>query len=305
MRSKNRIAVGLSVVVVALTACADLTKYQTEATTLIGQYGPQLANLAKDNGGLLSRLSSLPADFPGVSDTLAKVTGNQTKLTALQGDVAGFSAKIGEAIKGGKEADVKSLLEGFKTNVGGGITSLTGAIKDLTPSVADLEGKVAEAAKAAAAKAAFERQLASGFSLKANLNGIEEQLVTFVEDASKPVDKTTWFDFDRLVFKTGSADIDEDKSHEQLVNVAEILKAYPKVTLKVGGYTDSDGDDKVNKKLSGDRAASVVKDLKELGIDAKRLDPEGYGEEHPVCPANDTPECKAQNRRISLRVTAK
>ena len=36
-----------------------------------------------------------------------------------------------------------------------------------------------------------------------------------------------------------------------------------------------------------------------------RLEAEGYGAEHPVCAANDTDECKAQNRRIALRVTAK
>ena len=36
-----------------------------------------------------------------------------------------------------------------------------------------------------------------------------------------------------------------------------------------------------------------------------RLAAEGYGPEHPPCPANDTDECKAQNRRIALRVAAK
>ena len=32
---------------------------------------------------------------------------------------------------------------------------------------------------------------------------------------------------------------------------------------------------------------------------------EGYGSDHPVCAANDTPECKAQNRRVDIRVTKK
>lgn len=41
------------------------------------------------------------------------------------------------------------------------------------------------------------------------------------------------------------------------------------------------------------------------GIAADRLSAEGYGPEHPVCPANDTDVCKAQNRRVDLRVVQK
>jgi len=41
-----------------------------------------------------------------------------------------------------------------------------------------------------------------------------------------------------------------------------------------------------------------------MGIDAKRLTAEGYGEKHPVA-SNDTEEGKALNRRIAMRVTKK
>jgi outer membrane protein OmpA-like peptidoglycan-associated protein len=177
--------------------------------------------------------------------------------------------------------------------------------------VGDLEAKVAAAAPSAPSMptagtvAEYMKQLAGGFSLKGNVNGIESGLVSFIENAGKAVDKTTWFDFDRLLFKTGSADLDMDKSKDQLTNVAEIMKAYPKVELKVGGYTDNQGKADANKKLSEARAKSVVKALTGMGVAAKRLDPEGYGAEHPVCAANDTDECKAKNRRISVRVKAK
>jgi len=89
-----------------------------------------------------------------------------------------------------------------------------------------------------------------------------------------------------------------------LKNIAEILKAYPAVNIKLGGYTDNTGNANSNLKLSGDRATSVKKELAGLGIADSRLEAEGYGQEHPVA-TNDTDEGKAQNRRISVRVTKK
>jgi OOP family OmpA-OmpF porin len=41
-----------------------------------------------------------------------------------------------------------------------------------------------------------------------------------------------------------------------------------------------------------------------MGVDAKRLDAEGYGAEHPIA-SNETPEGRAQNRRIDIRVMEK
>ena len=94
------------------------------------------------------------------------------------------------------------------------------------------------------------------------------------------------------------------ESQVQITNLVEILKAFPNVSLKIGGYTDNVGDAKSNLKLSADRAAAVVAALKAAGIDGKRLESEGYGQEHPVA-SNDTEEGRTQNRRIAARVTAK
>lgn len=145
--------------------------------------------------------------------------------------------------------------------------------------------------------------LDGGVSLKGvNVKGIESNLVNFIK-SDAAVDKETWFDFDRLTFETGSATL-KSESQEQLKNIAEILKAYPAVNVKLGGYTDNTGNASSNLKLSGDRATSVKGELVKLGIDAGRLEAEGYGQEHPVA-SNDTEEGKAQNRRISIRVTKK
>ena len=143
----------------------------------------------------------------------------------------------------------------------------------------------------------------NGISLKGvDDDGIEANLVTFIK-SDKAVDKTTWFDFDRLTFETGSATL-KPASQEQLKNVSEVLKAYPNVNVKLGGYTDNTGDANANQKLSNDRAQSVKSELVRMGVSESRLEAEGYGQEHPVA-SNDTEEGRAQNRRISVRVTKK
>lgn len=133
--------------------------------------------------------------------------------------------------------------------------------------------------------------------------GIENTLLAFIQDASKPVDKTTWFDFDRLVFETGATTL-KPESEEQLKNIAEILKAFPAVKVKIGGYTDNLGDPAANMKLSQERATNVMKELVKYGVAADRMTAEGYGDQHPIAD-NNVPEGRAMNRRIALRVTAK
>jgi len=149
----------------------------------------------------------------------------------------------------------------------------------------------------------FKRKLPSGVELNIPENGIENKLVGFIEDASKPVDKTTWFNFDRLLFDTGRATL-QPASQEQLGNIADVLKAYPNVAIKLGGYTDNTGNAQANQKLSNDRANSVMNELIRLGIAPDRLAAEGYGAQYPLAP-NDTEAGRAQNRRIAVRVTRK
>jgi K(+)-stimulated pyrophosphate-energized sodium pump len=76
------------------------------------------------------------------------------------------------------------------------------------------------------------------------------------------------------------------------------------VHAKIGGYTDSTGNDDANRTLSENRARNVMDQLVSLGVDKGRLESEGYGEEHPVA-SNSTEAGRAQNRRIALRITEK
>jgi outer membrane protein OmpA-like peptidoglycan-associated protein len=149
----------------------------------------------------------------------------------------------------------------------------------------------------------FKTKLPDGTELNIPQYGVENKLILFLQDSSKPVDQDTWFDFDRLLFDTGSATL-QPASNEQLGNIAAILKAYPNAKIKIGGYTDNTGDKAANLKLSQDRASNVMAELVTLGVASDRLEAQGYGEDHPVAD-NNTDEGRQKNRRISLRVTAK
>lgn len=147
----------------------------------------------------------------------------------------------------------------------------------------------------------FVLMLADSTIIDAAQGSLEDQVVVFLSDTSSVVSKDKWFDFDNLLFETGKATL-LPESGKQLGNLSTILKAFPKVKIKLGGYTDNVGDPKANLKLSGDRASNVMAELVKSGIDASRLQSEGYGEQWPVG-SNDTEEGRAKNRRISMRVT--
>jgi len=117
------------------------------------------------------------------------------------------------------------------------------------------------------------------------------------------LDSNNWFTIQNLYFETGSSDL-KTGSEIQLNNLAEILNAYPNVKIKLGGYTDNTGSEETNQRLSSLRAQTAKLKLLEMGIASDRVEAEGYGSQYPVCPANDTDECKAENRRIDVRVLA-
>lgn len=153
----------------------------------------------------------------------------------------------------------------------------------------------------------FLIKLSDSSEITAYKNGIENQLVLYIgsKDAADSISKNRWFDFDDLNFKTNSAEITDSSMH-QLENIAAILKAYPKVKIKIGGYTDKTGDDIFNYRLSTARANAVLTALKKAGVNASQLaGAEGYGSEFAKAPADAPDSLKQKDRRISINVRAK
>ncbi len=144
------------------------------------------------------------------------------------------------------------------------------------------------------------RVLPDGTNLRFPAASTEATLLAFIE-ANTPLGRETWYELDRITFETDSATL-RPQSREQLSNIAVILRAYPPVRIKIGGYTDNSGDAAANLRLSQARAETVRNELRTMGITASRLEAEGYGQAHPVAD-NATPEGRATNRRVAFRLT--
>src|SRR5689334_21225257 len=93
------------------------------------------------------------------------------------------------------------------------------------------------------------RKLPNDVEINIPDNGVESQLLVFIKDPTATVDRASCFDFDRLLFDSGSASL-QPESREQLDNIAAILKAYPNVRVAIDGHSDSLGDAQRNLELS-------------------------------------------------------
>jgi OmpA-OmpF porin, OOP family len=156
--------------------------------------------------------------------------------------------------------------------------------------------------KTVAVGEAMKVGLPGGVVLDVPKGSLEDKIVTYIQSKDS-ISKSLWFDFDRLLFDTGKSTL-KAESAPQLANAVAIMKAFPKVKIKLGGYTDNVGNPASNLKLSSDRAKNVMMELVKLGVSAGRLSAEGYGDKNPVA-SNDTKEGQAQNRRISISVREK
>ena len=72
--------------------------------------------------------------------------------------------------------------------------------------------------------------------------------------------------------------------------------------VEVAGHTDDVGDSGSNESLSERRARTVWAFLIRYGVDESRISYRGYGESQPISD-NATPEGRAKNRRVELRIS--
>ncbi|MCW4461238.1 OmpA family protein [Sphingomonas sp. BT-65] len=103
-------------------------------------------------------------------------------------------------------------------------------------------------------------------------------------------------------FDTGKAVLSE-QAKADLCTAAKSAEAMDNALLLVVGYTDSTGSQEFNQTLSEKRASSVINYLQQAcGWKPYRmLTPTGMAEADPLAD-NETPEGKAQNRRVAVNV---
>ena len=103
-----------------------------------------------------------------------------------------------------------------------------------------------------------------------------------------------------LKFDVSNAALSEASSI-LLAKVMDILNANNSAYISVVGHTDNSGVERFNKKLSLQRAQSVVDYLVSNGIASSRLTAKGEGESSPIA-SNNTKEGMALNRRVDFIV---
>lgn len=246
---------------------------------------------ASGTGGLFENLKALDGAAK------AKILGSELTLEGMVPTAADRASRARDiAALLGKDVTLKNLL----------VVKPAEAPKPPPPAAAPAPVAAApppEPAAPPAQSALGKRTLPGGKEIDIPSNGFESQIIGFIEDPARPIDKGLWFDFDRLQFKTASSELTSE-SKAQVEAMAAILNAYPNVAIKVGGYTDNVGDPDANMKLSAARAERVTKELIALGISSDRLEWEGYGEQHPIAD-NATADGRAKNRRTAVSVRKK
>ena len=113
----------------------------------------------------------------------------------------------------------------------------------------------------------------------------------------------------KLVLGENAVRFDTNKStltataKANLDKLVPVFNQYPDTNIQIYGYTDSTGAADYNLKLSDQRAASVKAYLASKGLAATRFVTTGLGIADPIA-TNDTPEGRAQNRRVEFSITA-
>jgi len=113
-----------------------------------------------------------------------------------------------------------------------------------------------------------------------------------VRDNKIEIHEKIQFDWDKATIKP--------ESFSLMNEIASVITKNPQIKqIEIEGHASADGEPHHNKKLSDDRAKSVMKYLTEHGIPAKELAAKGFGSERPIAD-NSTTDGREKNRRVEF-----
>ena len=138
-----------------------------------------------------------------------------------------------------------------------------------------------------------------------------EELVEEVEEETVPepeVEKAPERDLIRPVFFDFDSYALDAEDRARLDRIAELMKTFPSLELRITGHTDAIGTFEYNQMLSERRAAAVAGYLVSKGIAEDRLKTRGMSESEHVAlnrtrDNRDAPEGRALNRRAQFNVS--
>nr|WP_275067108.1 OmpA family protein [Leptospira bandrabouensis] len=93
----------------------------------------------------------------------------------------------------------------------------------------------------------------------------------------------------------------EESASDKIATLAEALKAYPGIRVRVKGHTCFIGEMDENKILSDERAKFIFDELVKNGVSATQLDYRGFGETAEI-ESNSTEAGRIKNRRVDFTV---
>jgi len=127
--------------------------------------------------------------------------------------------------------------------------------------------------------------------------------VTIEAQKQKQNAKLTSTDYDthllkdvlKVYFSAGKSELDE-KYQEDLDQILKDLNDHPSFGVEISGYASPEGDEEFNKKLSNQRAISVLDYLNHRGIVRRRIIAKGYGS------TESKGASKEESRRVEVRI---
>ncbi|OLC60187.1 MAG: hypothetical protein AUH77_00695 [Candidatus Rokubacteria bacterium 13_1_40CM_4_69_39] len=239
-------------------------------------------------------------------------TKSSTERTSLEKDIASLRSQVAS------QRDEVARREAQIASLNQQISSLNQQSTDLEAKKAGLERDIAALgdrlgdAEKRAAEAAAQKD-AEINRLKGTYDSLVKDLQSEISKGEIKVtqirDKLSVQMVEKILFDSGKAEI-KAQGKEVLGKVGQVLLGVKDKQIRIEGYTDSvpigvalRQQFPTNWELSAVRATTVLRFLEEkAGVDGKNLAAVGYGPFRPVS-SNDTPEGKAENRRIEITLT--
>jgi len=106
---------------------------------------------------------------------------------------------------------------------------------------------------------------------------------------------------ENLIFAQGKFDITEE-SFDELDKLVIMLRETPSMEIQLEGHTDFRGSPTANMNLSQLRVDATKTYVVSKGIETSRVSTKAFGGTEPLTREN-TPEARAQNRRVVVRIT--